>query len=80
MAMDRALDHFIAREIAHDLTGGSIGRLCMRELPVWNRKGYADYIGSGGVSGDDETLLALLGHAPVMGMLPPFSSGATTFW
>ena len=68
--LGRTLDHFIAHEIAHDLTGELIGWQRMRELPVWVREGYAEYIGSGGVFDYDEALQAFLDHASVMSTPP----------
>ncbi len=68
--LGRGLDHFIAHEIAHDLTGELIGWQRMRDLPVWVREGYAEYIGSSGGFDYDEALRAYLEHAPEMSMPP----------
>ena len=47
--LGRKLDHFMAHEIAHVLTGEAMGWLPYHDLPVWIREGYAEYVGSQGV-------------------------------
>jgi len=41
----RSLDHFIAHEIAHILTGKHAGALALYALPDWIVEGYAEYVG-----------------------------------
>jgi hypothetical protein len=45
--LHRTLDHFIAHEITHTLTGHAIGPWRYKKLPAWLKEGYAEYIGAG---------------------------------
>ncbi len=64
--LGRKLDHFMAHEIAHDLTGQALDWSRYQALPVWIREGYAEYIGSQGVFDYGESLEAFRTEAPVM--------------
>jgi hypothetical protein len=46
--LGRRLDHFIAHEITHVLTGRATGWRRYHDLPTWIKEGYAEYIGSRG--------------------------------
>ncbi len=60
VAADRSLDYFIAHEIAHSLTGQTVGGIAYHRLPQWKREGYADYVGKGAAFNYDEARRAFL--------------------
>ncbi len=64
--LGRKLDHFMVHEIAHDLTGQTMGWLRYHDLPIWIREGYAEYIGSQGVFNYSEAEEAFRTDAVVM--------------
>lgn len=64
--LGRRLDHFIAHEIAHILTGRVTGRRCYHDLPAWIKEGYAEYIGSRGTFDYGEAVQAFRTGAPKM--------------
>lgn len=68
--LGRKLDHFIAHEIAHILTGRSMGWIRFHDLPIWIREGYAEYIGSQGVFNYDESTQAFMENSSAMNFPP----------
>jgi hypothetical protein len=62
----RSLDHFIAHEIAHVLTGKAAGPLALHTLPDWIVEGYAEYVGWGGAFDLEEGIQAFLQGEPRM--------------
>ncbi len=56
--LGRRLDHFVAHEIAHLLTGQTIGEERFRNLPTWIKEGYAEYVGSTGTFSYPDTVKA----------------------
>jgi hypothetical protein len=64
--LGRKLDHFMAHEITHDLTGEALSWQQYRNLPVWIREGYAEYIGSQGVFKYDKAVEAYQTGSPEM--------------
>jgi hypothetical protein len=55
-AGDRTLTYFIAHEITHIMTARRLGARGYFGLEVWQREGYADYVGKGGSFDFEATL------------------------
>jgi len=68
--LGRALDHFIAHEIAHVLTGKTAGALALYFHPDWIIEGYAEYVGWGAAFELEEGMLAFLQDDPRMSTPP----------
>ena len=66
----RTLDHFIAHEIAHVLTGKTAGSLALYGLPDWIVEGYAEYVGWGDAFDLEEGIQAFLHDEPQMNTPP----------
>jgi hypothetical protein len=67
----RTLDHFIAHEITHVLTGQAMGGLRLHRLPDWSKEGYSEYVA--GIEGFDyaQAVKAFLAEAPEMSQSKP---------
>lgn len=68
--LGRTLDHFIAHEITHVLTGKLIGGIKLHYLPDWIKEGYAEYIGSGSTFNYNKAAQAFLMGSPEMNIPP----------
>jgi len=68
--LGRALDHFIAHEIAHVLTGKTAGPIALYSYPDWIIEGYAEYAGWGDAFDLEESIRAFLQDDPRMSTPP----------
>jgi hypothetical protein len=69
---DRTLTYFVAHELAHTMVARRLGRLAYTRLEVWQREGYADYLGKGGSFDPASTLRDFRANEP---SLDPVRSG-----